>query len=72
MPFTGPIFGIRLGEAYGSAMADTDLVFDLQIESKDESETVGTTMVSRTLTGLTVKVYVTEEGRALALEITPD
>ena len=69
-PFPGPVYGIRLGRSYEAAVRDTDLVFDLQIDSKADLLGAKTTMVSRTLTGYEVKVYVTDGGSVLAMEIS--
>ncbi len=69
-PFTGPVFGIRIGEPVADALRDTDLDFDVQIDPKSEDPTAVTTMLSHSLRGLVVRLFVTRSGTVLAAEVS--
>jgi len=69
-PYTGPVFGVRIGADLATALEKTDLVFEKQIDPKKEGPAVVSTMLSYTLKGYVVALLVTKRGMVLAMELT--
>jgi hypothetical protein len=70
-PLEGPFFGIELGASFRKRTRETDLVFDTVIEPVAVEGALPRilTMLSHTLKGLVVKLFVADTDEILAMEI---
>jgi hypothetical protein len=66
-PWHGSPFGLPIGGSLANATATTDLVFDTQIDPKEGGFT---TVLSHSLKGLLVTLYISADSKILGIEIT--
>jgi hypothetical protein len=66
-PWSGSPFGLQIGGSLSDSLKDSELVFDTQLDAKDQTFT---TMLSHSLKGILVTLYVTRDGKILGLEVT--
>ena len=64
------VFGLELGEEYRKAADRTDLVFDTRVEPVEGEEPRICTLLSHTLKGMLVRLFLTQEDRILAIEVS--